>query len=136
RARRIGVGTWISTGNEADVTVAECLEYLVESDEIDTVACYMEAVNDRERFFRALEKARLAGKLVTVMKVGASEIGAQAAQSHTASLAGSDDSFEAALRRFGTPRARTTEEMLDIVYAAALAPLPKGRKLGVLTVSG
>lgn len=136
RARRIGVGTWVSTGNEADITVSEVLEHLVASDEVATVACYMEAVNDRDRFFRALEKARRAAKPVAIMKVGASEVGAQAARSHTASLAGSDESFEAALRRFGALRARTTEEMLDIVYAASIAPLPKGRRLGILTVSG
>jgi len=136
RARRMKVGTWISTGNEADITLAECLEYLVDSDEVDTIACYMEAVNDRDRFFRALEKARANRKLVTIIKVGTSAAGAEAAQSHTASLAGSDESVEAVLRHFGIPRARTTEEMLDIVYAASLAPPPKGRKLGILTISG
>lgn len=136
RARRINVGTWISTGNEADITVSECLLHLIESDEIDAVACYMEAVNDRERFLHALARARELAKPVTIMKVGVSEIGAAAAQSHTASLAGSDESFDAVLRRFGIPRARTTEEMLDILYAGSIAPLPKGRKLGILTVSG
>ena len=136
RARRMKVGTWISTGNEADITLAECLEYLVDSDSVDTIACYMEGVNDRDRFFRALEKARVNRKLVTVIKVGTSAAGAAAAQSHTASLAGSDESFDAVLRHFGIPRARTTEEMLDIVYAASLSPLPKGRKLGILTISG
>lgn len=134
--RRIGVGTWISTGNEADITVAECLLHLVESDEIDVVGCYMEAVNDPARFIRALERARELGKPVTIMKVGVSEIGAAAAQSHTASLTGSDASFDTVLRRFGIPRARTTEEMLDILYTASLAPLPKGNKLGILSVSG
>lgn len=136
RTRRIKVGTWISTGNEADVTVAECLDYLIESDGVDTIACYMEAVNDRDRFFRALEKARENRKLVAIIKVGSSAAGAEAARSHTASLAGSDESFEAVLRHFGIPRARTTEEMLDIVYAASLSPLPNGRKLGILSVSG
>ncbi len=136
RARRMKVGTWISTGNEADVTVAECLDYLVDSDSVDTIACYMEAVNDRDRFFRALEKAQANRKLVTIIKVGSSAAGAEAAQSHTASLAGSDESFDAVLRHFGIPRARTTEEMLDIVYAANLSPLPQGRKLGILTISG
>ena len=136
RARRIGVGIWISTGNEADVTVPGCMEYLIESGEVDAIACYMEAVNDRDTFLRALDKARRARKPVTIMKVGTSEIGAEAAQSHTASLVGSDESFNAALHRFGAQRAATTEEMLDMLYAASLSPLPEGRKLGILTVSG
>ncbi|MGF1622952.1 MAG: acetate--CoA ligase family protein, partial [Rhodomicrobiaceae bacterium] len=136
RARRIGVGIWISTGNEADVTVPGCMEYLIESGEVDAIGCYMEAVNDRDTFLRALDKARRARKPVTIMKVGTSEIGAEAAQSHTASLVGSDESFNAALHRFGAQRAATTEEMLDMLYAASLSPLPRGRKLGILTVSG
>ncbi len=136
RARRIGVGIWVSTGNEADVTVPECMEYLIDAGEVDALGCYMEAVNDRDTFLRALDKARRARIPVTIMKVGVSEIGAEAAHSHTASLVGSDDSFDAALAQFGALRARTTEEMLDTLYAASLAPLPTGRKLGILTVSG
>ncbi|SFI19426.1 acetate--CoA ligase family protein [Albimonas pacifica] len=136
RDRRIGVRQWVSTGNEADVTAPECIGWMAASDEIDVIGVYMEGVNDRPALFRALEAARKARKPVVVMKVGRSAVGAQAAASHTASLAGSDASFDAALRRFGALRAKTTEEMLDILYATSRAPLPKGRKLGVLTVSG
>ena len=136
RDRRIGVRQWVSTGNEADVTAPECIGWMAASDEIDLIGVYMEGVNDRPALFKALEAARKARKPVVVMKVGRSAVGAEAAASHTASLAGSDASFDAALRRFGALRARTTEEMLDILYAAALSPLPKGRRLGVLTASG
>lgn len=134
--RRIGVRVWASTGNEADVTAPEVLEHLVESDEIDAIGVYMEGLNDRDALFRALEKARAAKKPVVVMKVGSSEVGAAAAASHTASLAGSDPSFDAAMRKFGALRAKTTEDLLDVLYAASLAPMPKGRDLGILTVSG
>lgn len=134
--RRIGVRVWASTGNEADVTAPDCLDHLIESDEIDAIGMYMEGLNDRDAFFRALEKAQRAKKPVIVMKVGSSEVGAAAAASHTASLAGSDASFDAALRRYGALRARTTEELLDVLYAASLAPMPAGRRLGILTVSG
>lgn len=136
RDRRIGVKVWVSTGNEADVTAPECIEHLVRSDSVDVIGAYMEGVNDREALFRALAAARAARKPVVMMKVGSSAIGAEAAASHTASLAGSDASFDAALRRFGVLRARTTEEMLDVLYAASISPLPRGRKLAVVTVSG
>ena len=136
RARRIGVRFWASTGNEADVTLAELLEHVVEAGEVDAVGLYMEAVNDRERFLRALARARERGVPVAVMKVGASEVGAAAAQSHTASLAGSDAAFDAALARHGAARAGTTEELLDVVYAASVAPMPRGRRLAIVTVSG
>ncbi|MDF2232249.1 acetate--CoA ligase family protein [Albimonas sp. CAU 1670] len=136
RDRRIGVRLWVSTGNEADVTAPECIGWMAASDEIDLIGVYMEGVNDRPAFFRALAAARAAKKPVVVMKVGSSTVGAEAAASHTASLAGSDASFDAVLRRHGALRAKTTEEMLDILYAASLSPLPKGRRLGVLTASG
>ena len=136
RARRIGVSLWASTGNEADVTLAELLEHAVEEGGLAAVGLYMEAVNDRPRFLRALARARERGVPVAVMKVGASEVGAEAARSHTASLAGSDAAFDAALARHGAARARTTEELLDVLYAASVAPLPRGRRVAIVTVSG
>ncbi len=136
RDRRIGVKIWVSTGNEVDVTAPECIEHLVRSDSVDVIGVYMEGVNDRDALFRALHAAREARKPVVMMKVGTSAVGAAAAQSHTASLTGSDASFDAAMRRYGALRTKTTEEMLDTLYAASLSPPPKGRRLAVVTVSG
>jgi len=136
KTRRLGVTKWISTGNESDVTVAECLEYMIDSDSVDVVGCYMEGVKNPEILIRALKKARAAGKAVTIMKVGVSEVGSEAVQSHTASLTGSDASFQALIDQYGALRAHTTEQMFDILYAASLSPRATGSKLGVLTISG
>src|SRR5215469_5899139 len=84
----------------------------------------------------ALGAAHAARKPVIVMKVGRSAVGAAAAASHTASLAGSDAVFEAALRRYGVARVDTTEEMLDLAYAMTRAKLPRGNRLGIVTISG
>ncbi len=136
RARRIGVNYWVSTGNEADIGVAEVIDYLVADPETDVIGVYLEGVNHPDLLFAALERARLAREPVVLMKVGTSVAGAAAAASHTASLAAADDVFDAALREFGVARCRTTEELLDVIYAASRAPLPRGRKLGILTISG
>jgi len=136
KSRRLGVTKWISTGNESDVTVAECLEYMIDSDSVDVVGCYMEGVKNPEILIRALKKARAAGKAVTIMKVGVSEVGSEAVQSHTASLTGSDASFQALIDQYGALRAYTTEQMFDILYAVSLSPRATGNTLGVLTVSG
>ena len=136
RERRIGVNYWISTGNEADIGVADCLDFLAADPDTDVIACYMEGVKNRPLFLQALARARAAGKVVCMMKVGVSPMGAQAAASHTASLAGADDIFQATMEEFGVERCETTEEMLDIVYAASRTRLPRGRKLGILTISG
>ncbi|WP_340107136.1 acetate--CoA ligase family protein [Pikeienuella sp. HZG-20] len=136
KARRVGVAGWVSTGNEVDVTAAECLEYMVESDEVDAIGLYMEGVKRPETLIRALARARALRKPVTIMKVGRSDVGAEAVRSHTASLAGSDASFQAVIEQFGAIRADTTEQMFDILYMASIAPPPTGDRLGILTMSG
>jgi len=136
KERRLGVAAWVSTGNEADVTVSDCLAYMVEDPLVHAIGIYMEGVKQPEVLLAALERARILRKPVTIMKVGASEVGAQAMQSHTASLAGSDASFQAAIEQAGALRIETTEQMFDILYAATIAPLPAGDRLGILTVSG
>ena len=136
RARRIGVNYWVSTGNEADVGVAEVIGFLVDDPGTDVIGVYLEGVNHAALLFEALEAARRAGKPVALMKVGTSAAGAAAAASHTASLAAADDVFDAAMREFGVARCRTTDELLDVIYAASRAPLPRGRRLGILTISG
>lgn len=136
RERGIGVSYWATTGNEADIDVAECLEWMVVQPDVKVVMAYVEGVRDGARFRAALELARTHRKPVIMMKVGRSEVGAKAASSHTASLAGSDAVYEALFRQYGVHRATTTEEQVDIAYACARGILPKGRKLGVITLSG
>jgi acetate---CoA ligase (ADP-forming) len=136
RERRIGVNYWVSTGNEADVGVAEVIGFLVDDPGTDVIGVYLEGVNHPDLLFDALERARRAKKPVALMKVGTSAAGAAAAASHTASLAATDDVFDAALREFGVARCRTTDQLLDVIYAASRAPLPRGRRLGILTISG
>ena len=84
----------------------------------------------------ALETARLNRKSVIFMKVGRSEVGAAAASSHTASLAGEDAVYDAVLREHGAYRANSTEEMLDVAYAARPRIYPAGRRVGLVTISG
>jgi len=135
-ARRLGVAAWVSTGNEADVTVAECLAHMVEDPDVTAIGMYMEGINRPDLLIAALKRAAALRKPVTIMKVGSSEVGAKAAQSHTASLAGSDASVGAVIEQFGAIRAATTDEMFDILYAATVAPPARGDRLGILTISG
>jgi acyl-CoA synthetase (NDP forming) len=136
RKRGIGINYWITTGNEADVDVAESLEWMAGQPDIKVIMAYVEGVRDGERFRRALELARANRKPIVMMKVGRSEIGARAASSHTASLAGSDAIYDALFRQYGVHRATTTEEQIDVAYACARGIFPQGNKLGVVTLSG
>jgi acetate---CoA ligase (ADP-forming) len=136
RRRGVGMRTWITTGNEADVGLAECLHHLAEDEGTRVIMAYAEGFRDGDRLAAALEAARRNEKPVVFMKVGRSEIGAAAATSHTAALAGADEVADAVLRQYGAHRARTTRELVDIAVAAAASALPQGRRLGLVTISG
>jgi acyl-CoA synthetase (NDP forming) len=96
----------------------------------------MEAIKDRDRFIDAVARARVSGKPVIAMKVGGSTVGAAAAASHTASLAGSDAVYDAAFRQLGVERAVSPEDVIEIAYACTRGRLPRSRRLAVITVSG
>ncbi|MBW8640693.1 acetate--CoA ligase family protein [Hoeflea sp. WL0058] len=136
RKRGLGVSHWITTGNEADIDVAEALHWMVRQDETRVVMAYAEGVQDRDVFIKALETARDNGKAVVFMKTGRSTVGAEAAASHTAALAGSDEVFDAVLRQYGVHRAATTAEQIDIAYACAAGRYPAGNRIGIFTLSG
>lgn len=134
--RGIGVRYWITTGNECDVEIGECMAYLAADADIRVIVAYAEGVRDGATLMRSLAQARRLGKPVVFMKVGQTSIGAEAAASHTAALAGTDAVYDSVLRQFGAYRAGDTEELLDVTYACSLGVLPKGRRIGFLTISG
>jgi acyl-CoA synthetase (NDP forming) len=134
--RGIGIRYWITTGNECDVELGECIAYLARDPDIRVIVAYAEGVRDGDTLLSALTLARNARKPVVFMKVGQTSIGAQAAASHTAALAGSDAVYDSVLRQFGAYRAGDTEELVDVTYACGLGVLPKGPRIGFLTVSG
>ena len=136
RQRDIGIRYWVTTGNEADVSVPEVLGWLAEQPDVSVVMAYAEGITDRDALVRALGTARANRKPVVFMKVGATEVGAQAARSHTASLAGADPIYDAALRQFGAYRARDTDEMLDVAYAATFGVFPESRRVALVSISG
>jgi len=136
QSRGVGCNYWVTTGNECDVDVAEVIEYYAQSPDVKVIVAYAEGMKSAERARRALAAARDAGKPVIIQKVGRSDLGAKAAQSHTASLAGSDAVYEALFRQYGVYRAETTEEMVDVAYACQFGRFPAGRKVNFQTISG
>jgi acyl-CoA synthetase (NDP forming) len=137
-AGHIGLGTplCVTTGNEADVTVGEVAGWMVEDPNTDVIALYAEGIREASSFVAALTAARKAHKPVVIMKVGRSALGQHSARTHTASIAGDDAVTDAVLKELGAVRARTTEELLDIVQLATRRIYPAANTLGVITVSG
>ncbi|MEM7059889.1 MAG: acetate--CoA ligase family protein [Pseudomonadota bacterium] len=136
RRARLGIKYWVTSGNECDVHTAEVIRMMAEQDDIHTIMAYAESIKDGDALVEALEVARQNRKPVLIMKVGASEVGAQAASSHTASLAGEDKIYDAILRDGGALRCRSTEEMLDAAIALRPRIYPTGKKTGLVTISG
>ena len=134
--RGLDMTYWITTGNECDVHVAEMVKLFAENDDVHAIFAYAESIKDGSVLVEGLETARAERKPVIFVKVGSSEIGAKAASSHTASLAGEDVIYDAVLKQFGAYRARTTEEALDICYAVRPRIFPVGKRLGILSISG
>lgn len=136
QCRGLGVAHAITTGNEADVDLSEALLWLVRQPHVKVIMVYAESVRNSGDFITALKEARKHRKPVIVTKVGSSVAGAHAATSHTDSLAGEDRVFDGILRQYGAVRATSTEEQVDIAYAAARGIFPAGPRLGIVTGSG
>ena len=136
RQRGVETGIWITTGNEADVDVADAISYLAADDETGVIVAYAEGIRDGDAIRAALSAAAEAGKPVIFQKVGRSEVGAAAAASHTAALAGSDRVYDALFEQYGVLRVDTTDQMIDAAYVAARGRFPNGRSLGIMTISG
>jgi acyl-CoA synthetase (NDP forming) len=137
-ARRYGVdfNHVINTGNEAAVELTDYLAFLADDPHTDSALCYVEGVRDGEAFFRAAEAFRQKGKLLALFKVGASEKGAAATQSHTAALAGDRHAYEAAVKRVGAVAAGSLAELADVAYLHRFRDRQFGRRAAVLSISG
>ncbi len=137
RERHLGLSFWISTGNECDLDVADCIQWLVEDEGTRVIMAYLEGCKDGDKLKRALAAAHRAGKPVVVTKIGRTGAGAQAAASHTAALAGDDAVYEALFRQYGAIRAYTIDAFFNIGQALSIWPQrPGGKNLAIISISG
>ena len=135
-ARGIGLSKLVATSNEADLEIADFIDYLAGDAATKVIALYIEAIRHPEHFRRAAEKARAAGKSIVALKIGRSAAGALAAASHTGAMAGSDRTYDAFFRDLGIIRAQTFSDLIDIPCALATQPVLKGRRVAILTSTG
>lgn len=131
----ISMNKFISIGNMADVDFIDLLEYFEQDEDTKVIGMYMEGCPDGRKLIDTL--ARITKKKpIIVLKVGRSEIGAKAANSHTGSLAGADAVYDAAFRQYGIIRVYTIEEMMDTLQSIDSGILPKGNNVFILTQAG
>ena len=133
--RPFGLAKVACIGNKGDINESDLLEYLAGDDQTTTIGMYLEGVVEGRRFVK-IASAACKKKPVTVMKAGRSEAGAAAVASHTGSLAGSDAVFDAVCRRTGLIRVHNSEAFFDTLSAFEKLPLPRGNRMGVLSITG
>jgi len=125
----------VSYGNGIDVRESELLEYAAEDPETEVIACYIEGLRDGAHFMRALRKAA-AAKPVAILKGGRTEEGTRAVNSHTGSLAGSLQIFDAAVRQAGAVRVDRMEELVDQAVAFRYLKSLPGPRAGIVGGGG
>jgi acetyltransferase len=135
-SRGIGFSCIISTGNEMDLGVNDFARYLLQDANTDAIAIYMEALRDIRGFRSIAEEALELEKPILVYKVGRTEIGAQAAASHTGSITGSDRIYDAFFKQYGIVRVDMLDDLVEASALFCKAKPPRGRKVGVITSTG
>jgi acetyltransferase len=131
----MGVSKVCSLGNKIDVNECDILEYFLDDPDTEVIGLYLEAFSDGRRF---LDLCRRCGKPIVVLKGGRSRQGAEAALSHTASLAGNQRIIAGALAQVGVTEARDFKQMMDLCRSLALTKPARGGsgRVAVLTLSG
>lgn len=132
---RIGFSSFVSIGSMADVNWGDLIDYLGEDPETRSILIYMETIGDPRSFLTAAREIALE-KPIIVIKPGRTQAAAKAAASHTGSLAGSDEVFDAALERVGVLRVDTIGELFSMASVLARQPRPKGPHLTIVTNAG
>jgi acetyl coenzyme A synthetase (ADP forming)-like protein len=134
-SRGVGVSAFVSIGNKADVSSNDLLEYWEDDRDTDLVLLYLESFGNPLKFAR-LARRVARKKPILAMKGGRTRSGARAAGSHTAALAGSEAAVNALFHQAGVIRADTLEELIDVTVLLSTQPLPRGRRVALLTNAG
>jgi acetyl coenzyme A synthetase (ADP forming)-like protein len=131
----IGLSKFISLGNKMDISESELLTALSDDPDTNVILGYIEGVKDGRAFMEAAINATRQ-KPVIMIKSGSTAAGARAASSHTGTLAGSENAFQAAFKQCGVIRAPTIEALFDYALVMAHQPLPRSNRLAIVTNAG
>jgi acetate---CoA ligase (ADP-forming) len=134
-SRGLGLSAFVSIGNKADVSSNDLIEWWEDDPTTDVVLLYLESFGNPRRF-ATLARRVARSKPILAVKSGTTGAGARAASSHTAALAGSEAAVDALFRQAGVIRATSLEELIDVAALLSAQPLPRGRRVAVLTNAG
>ena len=134
-AKGVGFSKFVSLGNKADLTENDFLLEFADDDSTAVITAYLEGIKDGPRF---MDIARRVSKIkpIIVLKSGRTAVGSRAVSSHTGTLAGSDEAYNAAFSQIGVIRADSVEDMLDYARAFSSRLIPRGKNIAILTNAG
>ena len=135
----LGLATWVSTGNEADLGVLEFVEHFLGDDEVRSILLFVEGLKDGDQLLPLARRAHALGKAIVVLRAGRSQLGRAASISHTGKLAGAWKVWRDLSRQGGLIEVQSLDELLDLAVAfdvAGDAQDDAAQGLGVLTISG
>ncbi|HZR95747.1 MAG TPA: GNAT family N-acetyltransferase, partial [Gaiellaceae bacterium] len=134
-ARGLGLSAFVSIGNKADVSSNDLLEWWEDDDRTELVMLYLESFGNPRAFARIARRVART-KPILAMKSGTTRAGMKAASSHTAALAGSEAAVDALFRQAGVIRSGTLGELVDVAALLSAQPVPRGRRVAVVTNAG
>jgi acetyl coenzyme A synthetase (ADP forming)-like protein len=135
RKLKIGISSFVSIGNKADVSSNDLLEYWETDPNTSVILLYLESFGNPGKFSR-LARRISRNKPIVALKAGRSPAGARAAASHTGALASSDAFVDALFHQSGVIRTDTVTELFDVASIVSRQPLPRGRRIAIVTNAG
>jgi len=132
----LGLSAWVSTGNQADLDVAEVASVLVADPDITVLMLYIESVGDGAAYRAVAERAQISGKRLVVLRAGRSQAGRRAVASHTGAMLADDTAFLLTSRRYGVLVVEDVDDLLAVAATLSSSPPPRGRRIAVVTTSG
>jgi acyl-CoA synthetase (NDP forming) len=135
RSTRMGVSAIVGLGNKSDIDEDDLLTFFEQDDNTQAIAMHFEDLKDGRAFAEAAMRVAKR-KPVIALKAGRTAMGARAARSHTAALAGDDRVYEDVLRQSGVVRARSLNDMLQFARCLPMMPTPKGENVVIITGAG
>lgn len=132
----IGFSYIINTGNEIDIHTLDCIEYMLHDVETTVIAGYLEGIPDGDKLIEISESSNRLKKPIILLKAGRSEIGRKAALSHTASLTGSNETFQAVAKQYGIITVNDIDDMIDALKIFSRGKSARGNRVATISNSG
>jgi len=134
--RSVPISYVISAGNQAVLAIEDYMDLLVDDTAVTAIGLYIEGIRDIRKFAAAAIRAITANKPVVVLKAGKSALGSSISVTHTGSLAGTDEAFQALFEQIGMIRVNSPVEMVETLKFLSVSGAPKGNRLAAFTCSG